>query len=46
MSALREINRYLRGKDPDRTVEFVKFGITQQAVGTHNDPILSAALLD
>ena len=46
LSAQREINRYLRSEDPDRTVEFVEFGMAQGAIGSDNDPLLAAALLD
>ena len=46
LNAQRAINRYLRSEDPDRTIEFVEFGMAQGEIGSDNDPLLAAALLD
>jgi len=46
LNAQREINRYLRSEDPDRTLEFVEFGLSRGDIGSDNDPLLVAAMLD
>ncbi len=45
-SAQQQINRYLRSEDPDRTLEFVEFGLARGELSEGLDPYLVAAFLD
>ena len=46
LSAQRQINRYLRSEDPDRTLEFVEYGMSRGEISADQDPYLVAAFLD
>lgn len=46
LEAQRQINRYLRSEDPDRTLDFVEFGIERGEINPNTDPYLVAAFLD
>ena len=46
LRAQQKINRYLRSEDPDRTLEFVEFGMERGEIASDVDPYLAAALLD
>ncbi|HVQ88876.1 MAG TPA: TetR/AcrR family transcriptional regulator [Actinomycetes bacterium] len=45
-NAQQQINRFLRSEDPDRTIEFVEFGISTGEIAPSHDPLLVAAILD
>ena len=45
-STQHAINRFLRSEDPDRTMEFVEFGMECGEISRDHDPLLVAAMLD
>lgn len=44
--AQQQINRFLRSEDPDRTMEFVEFGMERGEISDVHDPYLVAAMID
>lgn len=45
-STQHAVNRYLRSEDPDRTMEFVDFGVERGEISSDLDPLLIAAILE
>jgi AcrR family transcriptional regulator len=46
LNAQQQINRYLRSEDPDRTLEFIEFGMARGEINEGSDTYLVAAFLD